>query len=157
MVSELNLKHFDDVMKYKNQNVIKRISKDAEFSFREAQEIFEDTKRFLYLCATSKGSFVPSPNIDEGWHAFILHTKDYQEFCETYLGKFIHHYPSDGQTDRDRDISMITNTVKSANMLFGPLSTNWHYPQDILAFAGDCSDKPCNNCSNTSSCQSSDQ
>jgi hypothetical protein len=34
----------------------------------------------------------PSPVVDEGWHALILHTALYAELCDK-LGKFVHHYP----------------------------------------------------------------
>jgi SAM-dependent methyltransferase len=48
----------------------------------------------------------------QGWHAFILHTDDYAEFCQRVAGRFIHHLPAGpgrGQRrrrdprDRDRD------------------------------------------------------
>src|SRR6202035_1672681 len=42
----------------------------------------------------------PSPEVDKGWHAFILHTADYAEFCEHVAGRFIHHLPDEsGQED----------------------------------------------------------
>lgn len=28
-----------------------------------------------------------------GWHAFILHTREYAAFCEKIAGHFIHHVP----------------------------------------------------------------
>jgi len=31
--------------------------------------------------------------IDEIWHEFILHTKDYSEFCQRYFGEYVHHQP----------------------------------------------------------------
>ncbi|KIF68475.1 hypothetical protein HY68_07250 [Streptomyces sp. AcH 505] len=34
----------------------------------------------------------PSPVVDEGWHALILHTALYAELCDR-LGKFVDHYP----------------------------------------------------------------
>ncbi|NSC22953.1 hypothetical protein FM076_17990 [Streptomyces albus subsp. chlorinus] len=35
----------------------------------------------------------PSPIVDEFWHAFILHTEAYAEFCDQTFGRFIHHRP----------------------------------------------------------------
>lgn len=35
--------------------------------------------------------FGPLMNLDEMWHTFILHTRAYSEFCEHYLGEFLHH------------------------------------------------------------------
>jgi hypothetical protein len=31
--------------------------------------------------------------IDQMWHEFILHTKDYTEFCQHYFGAYVHHQP----------------------------------------------------------------
>jgi hypothetical protein len=33
--------------------------------------------------------------VDKGWHAFILHTNDYAEFCQRVGGRFIHHRPTE--------------------------------------------------------------
>lgn len=38
----------------------------------------------------------PSPQVDVGWHAFVLHTRDYMEFCTRVAGRFIHHTPTAG-------------------------------------------------------------
>ncbi|MFM9946515.1 MAG: hypothetical protein ACKV1O_01125 [Saprospiraceae bacterium] len=42
-----------------------------------------------------------SPNqlVDEVWHHFILHTRDYQHFCRERYGKFIHHAPHGMKAD----------------------------------------------------------
>lgn len=36
---------------------------------------------------------MPSTLADDAWHAFVLCTKDYAEFCERFFGRMIHHYP----------------------------------------------------------------
>ncbi|MDH2389632.1 hypothetical protein QCN29_12675 [Streptomyces sp. HNM0663] len=48
---------------------------------------------FLAVGARSDAPFSPSPLVDDFWHAFLLHTKAYQEFCTQTLGKFVHHQP----------------------------------------------------------------
>ncbi|GAA3766700.1 glycine-rich domain-containing protein [Streptomyces chiangmaiensis] len=40
-------------------------------------------------------SLAPSELVDHGWHAFILHTADYAQFCERIVGRFVHHVPTD--------------------------------------------------------------
>lgn len=32
---------------------------------------------------------------DLGWHAFLLFTREYAEFCHRTAGRFIHHAPDD--------------------------------------------------------------
>lgn len=39
------------------------------------------------------GTAVPSKEVDEVWHNFILHTRLYREFCHEKFGKFIEHNP----------------------------------------------------------------
>ncbi len=36
-----------------------------------------------------------SGNVDNAWHAFLLNTRVYLEFCEKHVGFFIHHMPMD--------------------------------------------------------------
>jgi hypothetical protein len=36
---------------------------------------------------------MPSVIVDSLWHEFVLHTRDYAEFCDTALGHFLHHVP----------------------------------------------------------------
>jgi len=51
---------------------------------------------FLYLASVTKGKLpVPSKPIDGIWHAAILYTKDYADFCQEVAGRFIHHAPLD--------------------------------------------------------------
>ncbi len=36
-----------------------------------------------------------SGNVDDAWHAFLLNTRLYLEFCNEHVGFFIHHTPMD--------------------------------------------------------------
>ena len=38
----------------------------------------------------------PPPAIDALWHAHILCTRIYGEFCDTYMGGYLHHDPEAG-------------------------------------------------------------
>jgi hypothetical protein len=59
-----------------------------------AERIVEQVLTFLVACARyPDGHLSPSETVDVGWHAFILHTADYAEFCERVAGRFIHHRP----------------------------------------------------------------
>jgi hypothetical protein len=145
-------------MKYQNDAVVKRISKDNGCSYDEAYGIFEDTKRFLYLCGTKSGGLAPSYKIDSGWHAFILHTKDYLDFCTSYFGKFIHHYPNGEGFTAEKGRGQIDRTLEFAHNVFGELSLNWNY-NCVKSTAinneqfHECSDTGCNDCSPTSTCK----
>ncbi len=70
-------------------------------SYKEAVDILRETKKFLTLAAESqdKGGISLSIDqplliIDEMWHTFILHTKQYVNFCLKTFNRFIHHKPT---------------------------------------------------------------
>lgn len=51
-------------------------------------------KQYIALAALGYDFLpVPSEEIDEVWHSFILFTREYQFFCEKAIGNFIHHAP----------------------------------------------------------------
>lgn len=75
----------------------------------QAQELFIEMLKWLWLCAYTKQSRsnftdVVPPRlmiqagmvvIDEFWHTFIIHTADYRAFCHHYFdGLFVDHSPS---------------------------------------------------------------
>ena len=72
-----------------------------DVSEEEAEEIFNETKKFLELAAETQelegsGLFIDRPLliIDEMWHTFILHTRQYMNFCLSKFNRFIHHVPT---------------------------------------------------------------
>jgi len=115
------------VLSYKNQSVVERIAKEAKVTLEEAQSIFEDTLRFLYLAAVTNKPVVPTKKIDEGWHNFIMFTRDYNEFCHEYLGHFVHHCPVTSKTPKS-DVNLAAMTIELATKhIGGDLSENWNF------------------------------
>lgn len=88
-----------EVLRYRHIEVIRRFREQFPVSEREAHSIFRETKKWLWLCATS-----PTPGrlavtdqilvIDEMWHTFLMYTQDYHAFCLRAFGKFLHHVPT---------------------------------------------------------------
>ncbi len=97
------IKPLEEVLAYKNENVVARFCQIRPDAKEEVSLIFDDLKRFLWLVATleerkKQGEITPDISfsastiiMDDMWHAFILWTKQYEEFCQTYLGNFVHH------------------------------------------------------------------
>lgn len=85
-----------DILSYQNENVISRFLDMFEVSEQEAQNIFQETKKFIYLTSFDKRAFICDDMIilDEMWHNFVLFTPDYAQFCHTYFGEFRHHVPA---------------------------------------------------------------
>ena len=53
-------------------------------------------KRFLWLLIRyPEHPLIPTRDIDEFWHNYILYTKQYLIDCLALRGRYIHHHPSD--------------------------------------------------------------
>lgn len=85
-------------LNYKNPSVISHFCKiHPEIDPDEAQILFKDLMGWLWVSAmrTQKRKvsrlFGPLLIVDEMWHSFILHTRDYCEFSQTNYGRYIHH------------------------------------------------------------------
>ncbi len=91
-------------MVYENKKVIYGFQKNFAVTFDEASELFNETKRLLWLFnefnieTGGAGTAVFKMDVsirilDEMWHTFALFTRDYAEFCLEKFGYFIHHEP----------------------------------------------------------------
>jgi hypothetical protein len=82
---------------YLEQNLI---SKGVFTDSREFQEAFGEFKRFVALSMIHGQSIgMMSEKVDALWHQFILFTHEYMSFCDTYLGRYLHHVPCGEGTD----------------------------------------------------------
>jgi hypothetical protein len=82
-----------------------------------------ETLRFLWLCSQSNAVLTPSIRVDKVWHELILFTRSYQAFCETHLGHFVHHQPSDQPSNELKQYSM---TLVEYKRYFGhPSAAFW--------------------------------
>lgn len=83
---------------YKNQKVVAYFCHHhPELTLDDGQLLFEDLLSWLWLNTLRKKQgkntylFGPLLILDELWHAFILHTRDYMDFTMNYFGEYIHH------------------------------------------------------------------
>ncbi|GJM31487.1 MAG: hypothetical protein DHS20C18_04880 [Saprospiraceae bacterium] len=108
------IKPLDEVLLYENENVPHRFKKHFFLSDEEADDIFMETKKWLWFCAVAYelnrlgridfivGIIRGLPMIDQMWHNFILHTQAYEAFCNKYLGGFVHHVPTTKAADESK-------------------------------------------------------
>lgn len=89
----------DVILNYQNTDVVLKFRKEWDVSPEEADELFIEMKKFLWLAAMSLNDCANITVhqqfhiIDEMWHTFIQFTDAYSNFCEEYLGGFLHHFP----------------------------------------------------------------
>lgn len=55
-------------------------------------------QQYFILCNAAGGGRVsmPSQVVDAAWHGFILFTREYTDFCNKGLNRFLHHVPASG-------------------------------------------------------------
>lgn len=96
------------VLSYSNSAVVERFADEYDIAKQEAQRIFQDLLRWLWINAihlvdqetgtrgvpTALGIRAEQVVIDEMWHIFLLYTDDYRSFCERNFGFFIGHSPN---------------------------------------------------------------
>lgn len=80
---------------YSNEAVLARIEKEEGVDRETARAWFGEMLIFLDLCARSDKLLAPPPDVDRAWHAFLLHSRDYEAYCRERFGKVIHHQPGD--------------------------------------------------------------
>jgi hypothetical protein len=95
----------EDVLAYQHSGVIRRYCREQHVAQEAGEECFREMLKWLYLCYRYSIDEQPhifvcsmTPEIlqlDEMWHCFVLHTRDYAEFCDKYFGFFLHHEPGD--------------------------------------------------------------
>ncbi|MCB2378640.1 hypothetical protein LGH70_13650 [Hymenobacter sp. BT635] len=88
-------------MSYEFPNLIYKFMELYSISEEEAEKIFMDVKIWLWLNAKARtdGFRGLSVNedlfmLDEMWHAFILFTYEYTQFCHSRFGMYMHHRPT---------------------------------------------------------------
>lgn len=61
----------------------------------EAEELFDECKKYLVLSVSQTDVIVGmcSTRVDEAWHAFLLYTDEYRDFCKRYFGRYVGHTP----------------------------------------------------------------
>ena len=112
------MRTLDQALAYDNDEVVSRFAADHGVSLVDAREIFVETKRWLWLCATTPVSIHlvgEARAIDSMWHTFIIFTREYADFCERYLGAFVHHRPRTiAEKEAWKDVSVRRASLKSA-------------------------------------------
>jgi hypothetical protein len=103
------MKSLEETLKYRNKKITDNLTKFYfRFSPQEVEGLFDEMLKWLWLCATAYNERRAGlPNVpkrlniqsgmlvlDQIWHVFVFHTKDYAEFCQEFFCEFVHHSPA---------------------------------------------------------------
>lgn len=132
------------ILAFRSPEIPKRIAAKVGIPIEEAEELFAETLKYLYVCRQARKVRIPvapSLALDDAWHNFILFTKEYACFSEQYLGEFIHHVPSVDEPTTAK----YTESRMAAEFLLGSLNSRI-WPEGGMA---DC----CQSIPSCSECQ----
>jgi hypothetical protein len=99
----------DEAIAYRNHHVIDRFVERYALPRAEAEDLFTETLRWLWLCARAERD-PGAPDVfiddcmallDEMWHTFLLFTREYSDYCAANLGGYVHHAPTTAE-DKQR-------------------------------------------------------
>lgn len=98
---------------------------------RFADSLELETKRFLYLTHNCNHKVAPSSLVDEFWHAMILDTPLYKDYCDKSFGKFIEHVVDIPSNKRVEILNPVyENTLRSYREHFGEPNVDiWDLPE----------------------------
>jgi hypothetical protein len=121
-----------EALTYSNESVVARIQAEAGVDRDTARAWFNEMLVFLDLAAGSKKLIAPPEPVDIAWHAFILHTRDYEAYCLERFGRVIHHEPT-GTPD-----PAAYRRAYARRAEYGPMDAAvWAAPVGLAAAEGD--------------------
>ncbi len=91
-------------------------------------------KRYYALAALEPGKdHAVSQPVDPFWHAHILFSHDYSEFCERAFGHYLHHVPLDHEDTAavSRVRAVYEDTLQGQRRYFGNLNEAWWPAADM--------------------------
>ncbi|QIW10699.1 hypothetical protein [Francisella sp. LA112445] len=99
-MQKIKLPSKTDILNWNNESVTLRVMKELKMNRAQAKQWFTDFMCWLYSAQRwrlekQKSFMMDSMNyLDEVWHAYILHTRDYLTMSKELFGiECVHHNP----------------------------------------------------------------
>src|SRR5262245_33506869 len=117
-----------------------RVATDHPEHTARAERIVDQALVFLALSADSATPLSPPHLVDIGWHTFVLHTREYAQFCARVAGRFLHHVP-------EHPSEWGIKVLPVSEMLPAIKRAGFHVDRDLwVGEHGDCPVVNCHQC-----------
>ena len=107
---EPRLCSLEQALAYRNDQILYKFQERWDVTFEEADELFEETKKWLWLQVAARmhkgppfAMTVSMAMVDEMLHTFILFTREYIRYCDENYGVYLHHTP---MTKKEKDAKL---------------------------------------------------
>ncbi|ENO3978372.1 hypothetical protein ACBI01_002521 [Aeromonas veronii] len=132
-----------EVLKYKCDAALAIFRRKFLVSSTDADELWQDTLLWLWLGKFHEIDKNPKKpdllvifpqilSIDEMWHAFILCTREYHDFCQRYFGGYIHHAPNADPGHVLSSDHFRSNVDYVSNVLGKHIAMRWYLSLPII-------------------------
>lgn len=103
------------------------------------QAVFEARRYFALIALADQPVGMISRYVDEAWHAFVLHSSQWETFCHVVFGHFVYHMPTlPDDVPAPIPASLRSSTEHHSNLEAEPV--RGHEPPESEQ---SCVDKPC--------------
>ena len=116
-----------------------RLAQENGWSLVYSKRVFEEYKRFCYMCMHSKRACTPSLDVDQAWHLHLTYSQDYWDvFCPNLLGKPLHHGPTLGGGDEDvKFLEQYEETLEFYEQIYGTPPPDDIWPESQVRFSNE--------------------
>jgi hypothetical protein len=123
--------------------VAKKVNRDLGGVTKDyLDEGIENLKRYYVVALLDPvNQHAVSRPVDPFWHAHVLFTREYKNFChEVFDGEFIHHVPLDpDDLEQVKYVTKLyTHTLKVYKEIFRSVNANWWPQANISGFQPVC-------------------
>ena len=98
------IKRLQELEAYDFSVVRRHVSERLKWDESRAKEAELRTKQFMALSFLDMGeAHAPEADVDEFWHAMVMHTRWYHAFCDLIFGEYYHHEPEPAGASLDHE------------------------------------------------------
>lgn len=128
-LSDFHIDRVNQIDSFDYSRIAKKVNLEVHgLTSKYLMEGIENLKRYYVVALLDPlNEHAVSNFVDRFWHAHIIHTKEYMEFCNSVFGQYIHHKPLD--LDDPKETSEVytlydyTNTIYT--QMFKTVDEHW--------------------------------
>lgn len=125
--------------------VVERALERGDLDPVDPEDLELEFKRYLAIALLSRRGIVPeekvgpTETVDEVWHSFIVHTREYVDFCGRVLDGYLHHVVATPRAEGEEMRGLLNRYfegVDADGIWSGPLFICWIFFEGEAASIG---------------------